>query len=117
MIRALCTGVSRGLREADVIAVVRDVQGRNHFLQIEKDFLSQDNGHSYLPVALIHRDAQTESVLIELAHEAETGVNRIWVRASDVQGALKMQDTLTPAAAAPADRSSPCTPAVPPRIP
>ena len=84
MIRVLCTRVSRGLREADAIATVRDFQGRCHFLQVEKDFLTQHNAHSYLPVALVQRDAETGAVLIELPHEAETGVNRIWVRAEDL---------------------------------
>jgi hypothetical protein len=86
MVRVLCAGVSRGLRAADVIATLRDFHDRNHFLQIEKDFLSQDNGHSYLPVSLVQRDPQTGAVLIELPHEAETGVNRIWVRAADLLG-------------------------------
>jgi hypothetical protein len=87
MIRVLCARVSRGLRAADVIATIRDIHGRNHFLQIEKDFLSQDNGRSYLPVCLVHRDVQTGAVLIEFPHEAETGVNRIWVRGADLQDA------------------------------
>jgi hypothetical protein len=86
MIRVLCAGVSRGLRAADVIATLRDIHGRNHFLQIEQNFLTQDNGHAYLPVSLVHRDARAEAVLIELPHEAETGVNRIWVSEADVQG-------------------------------
>ena len=59
MVRVLCAAVSRGLRAADVIAAIRDIHGRNHFLQVEKDFLSRDNGHSYLPVSLVHRDLQT----------------------------------------------------------
>jgi hypothetical protein len=87
MIRVLCTGVSRGLRAADVIATLRDIHGRSHFLQIEQDFLSQDNGHSYLPVSLVQRDERAGAILIELPHEAETGVNRIWVREADIQGA------------------------------
>jgi hypothetical protein len=86
MTRLLCAGVSRGLREADVIATLRDVNGRRHFLQIEKDFLAYDDAQAYLPVAVIGRDARTGAVLVELPHEAETGVNRLWVPAADLQG-------------------------------
>jgi len=85
MTKLLCTRVSRGLREADAIATLRDVHGRQHFLQIEKDLLTHDNSHAYLPVAFVGSDARTGAVLIELPHEAETGVNRLWVRAEDVQ--------------------------------
>jgi hypothetical protein len=85
MVRVLCAAVSRGLRAADVIAAIRDIHGRNHFLQVEKDFLSRDNGHSYLPVSLVPRDLQTGAALIEFPHEAETGVNRIWVPGADLR--------------------------------
>jgi hypothetical protein len=47
MIKILCEKVSPGLRKADVILTFLDVYGRRHFLQIERDFLVQRNGHSY----------------------------------------------------------------------
>jgi hypothetical protein len=84
MIKILCEQVSPGLREADAILTFRDYHGRRHFLQIEKDFLVHKNGNSYLPVGLVHRDARTGAFLIEFPHEAETGVNRIWVGAEKV---------------------------------
>ena len=52
----------------------------------EKDFLTPYNSHWVLPGALVHRDPQTGAALIEFPQEAETGVNRIWVRAEDVVG-------------------------------
>ena len=85
MTEVLCTRVSRGLRDADVIATLRDVHGRQHFFYVEKDFLTYENSHAYLPVAFIGRDPRTGFVLIELPHEAETGVNRLWVRGDDVR--------------------------------
>jgi hypothetical protein len=85
MTKLLCRRVSRGLREADVIATLRDVHGRRHFLYVEKDFLTRDNSHAYLPVAYVGRDARTGAVLIELPHEAGTGVNRLWVPEEDVR--------------------------------
>jgi hypothetical protein len=84
MIKILCEQVSPGLREADAILTFLDVQGRRHFLQIEKDLLVQRNGHSYLPVGFVYRDVRTRAFLIELPHEAETGVNRLWVSAEKV---------------------------------
>jgi hypothetical protein len=87
MIKILCEQVSPGLREADAILTLLDVSGRRHFLQIEKDLLVRQNGKSYLPVGCVHRDARTGAFLIELPHEAETGVNRLWVSAEKIRDA------------------------------
>jgi hypothetical protein len=38
-------------------------------------------------VGLVHRDVHTGAALIEFPHEAETGVNRIWVPAAALQEA------------------------------
>jgi len=84
MIKILCEQVSPGLREADAILTFFDFYARRHFLQIEKDILVHRNGSSYLPVGFVHRDARTGAFLIEFPHEAETGVNRIWVNAEKV---------------------------------
>ena len=84
MIKILCEQVSPGLREADAILTFLDFHGRRHFLQIEKDLLVRHNGHSYLSVGFVQRDAPTGAFLIELPHEAETGVNRLWVSAEKV---------------------------------
>jgi hypothetical protein len=90
MIKILCEQVSPGLREADAILTFRDYHGRRHFLQIENDFLVYQNAHSYLPVGFVHRDARTGAFLIELPHEAETGVNRLWVSAEKVVDAYEV---------------------------
>jgi hypothetical protein len=84
MIKILCEQVSPGLRDADAILTFLDFQGRRHFLQIEKDALVHRNGASYLPVGFVHRDEPTGAFLIELPHEAETGVNRLWVSVEKV---------------------------------
>jgi hypothetical protein len=75
-----CESVSEGLRASEGVAVFRDYQGRRHFLRVERDFLSTENGHIYLPVGVVHVDPRTSLVLIELPHEAETGANRLWVK-------------------------------------
>src|SRR5262245_1547774 len=66
MTNILCEQVSPGLREADAILTLLDVQGRRHFLQIEMDLLVRKNGNSYLSVGFVHRDARTGAFLIEL---------------------------------------------------
>jgi hypothetical protein len=91
MIKVLCEQVSPGLRQADAIITLLDIQGRRHFLQIEKDLLVRQNGHSFLPVAVVHRDVTTGAFLIELPHEAETGVNRLWVSGDKILDAAEVQ--------------------------
>lgn len=56
------------------------MEGRNHFIRVERDFLSQEPGGAFLPVGIVHVDPRTKAVLIELPHEAEIGANRLWVR-------------------------------------
>lgn len=82
MAEVICEQVSKGLRDSEVIASVRDVYGRRHFIRVEYDFLIAENGTHYLPIGIVHIDPRSKAVLIELPHEAETGANRIWVRES-----------------------------------
>jgi hypothetical protein len=74
-----CENVLEGLRASEAVATFRDYRGRRHFLRVERDFLSQEGGHYYLPIGVVHVDLRTNLVLIELPHEAETGANRLWV--------------------------------------
>jgi hypothetical protein len=75
-----CESVSDGLRASEAVAVFRDYEGRRHYLRVERDFLSNEGGHFYLPIGIVHIDPRTKLVLIELPHEAETGANRLWVK-------------------------------------
>jgi hypothetical protein len=75
-----CDSVADGLRASEALAIFRDYQGRKHYLRVERDFLSQESGSTYLPVGVVHVDPRTKLVLIELPHEAETGANRLWVK-------------------------------------
>ena len=79
MAKVRCENISDGLRASEAVASVRDLQGRRHFIRVERDFLSQDAAGDYLPVGIVHFDPRSKSVLIELPHEAETGANRLWV--------------------------------------
>jgi hypothetical protein len=79
MAKLRCENVSEGLRASEVVATFRDFRGRRHFIRVERDFLSQEGGQFYLPIGVVHVDPRTNMVLIELPHEAETGINRLWV--------------------------------------
>jgi hypothetical protein len=74
-----CDEVRNGLRASEALAIFRDFDGRRHFIRVERDFLSVENGQTYLSVGVVHIDPRTNLVLIELPHEAETGANRLWV--------------------------------------
>jgi hypothetical protein len=75
-----CESIADGLRASEALAIFKDYQGRKHYLRVERDFLSQEGGFTYLPVGVVHVDPRTSLVLIELPHEAETGANRLWVK-------------------------------------
>src|ERR1043165_296443 len=79
MIKVRCERVENGLRKSEAIVTIRDIQGRRHFLRVERNFLTHTPDASFLPVAFIHQDPHSKAVLIELPHEAETGANRLWV--------------------------------------
>ncbi len=80
MAKVRCDNISEGLRASESLATFQDYRGRKHFIRIESDFLSEQAGHAYLPIGIVHVDPKTKLVLIELPHEAETGANRLWVK-------------------------------------
>jgi hypothetical protein len=80
MAKVRCENVSEGLRASEALASLRDYHERRHFIRVERDFLSEQGGHFYLPIGVVHVDPKTKAVLIELPHEAETGANRLWVK-------------------------------------
>jgi len=72
--------VSAGLRPSEANVAVADVHDRRQFLRIDRDFLNTVEGQPFLTVGIVHDDRQQPWVLIELPHEADSGVNRLWVR-------------------------------------
>lgn len=89
MSKIRCNQVSEGLRSSEVVASFVDFYGRTHFIRVEEDFLSQQNGAKYLPVGVVHVDLSKQAVLIELPHEAETGANRLWVKQELLDSAVE----------------------------
>lgn len=76
--------VSGGLRPSEATVAVRNAEGGKAFLRVERDFLGEFNGRPHLPVGVIHLDPGAGKALIELPHEADSGVNRLWVYWSDL---------------------------------
>jgi hypothetical protein len=84
MAAILCEEVGAGMRPSERCVSVRDIYGRREWLLVEHDFLTVEGGKSYLPVGIIQVERDRGLVLVEFPHEAATGGNRIWVRASDM---------------------------------
>jgi hypothetical protein len=76
--------VLEGARPSEATAVVRDYQGRREFLPVDRGLLHQEQDKTYLPVGVVHVDPARKLALIALPVEADSGANRIWVKASSL---------------------------------
>jgi len=77
--------VGAGLRDTERTVSVKDVHGRRQFLRVEAGFLSKVGGRDFLPVGIVGVDESKKMALIELPHESDAGVNRLWVRLDELQ--------------------------------
>jgi hypothetical protein len=77
--------VSSGLREFERTVAVEDVFNRRHHLRVEEGFTEAEGGQHYLPIGLVGLDDRKGLALIELPHESDAGVSRLWVRQSDLR--------------------------------
>lgn len=73
-----------GLRENDVLAVIRDHTDGREQIEVESNFLVQRRGRYFLPVWAVVQDPINKLVEVELPQESAGGTNRIWVRAEQV---------------------------------
>lgn len=73
-----------GLRENDILAVIRDHTGGQEQVEVESSFLVRRRGRSFLPVWAVMQDPVNKMVEVELPQESASGTNRIWVRADQV---------------------------------
>jgi hypothetical protein len=85
MARVICE-VSSGPRESERTAIVKDVLNRKHHLRVEEGFITAEGGRHYLPIGIVGRDEARGLALIELPHESDSGISRLWVRQSDLLG-------------------------------
>ncbi len=84
MAAILCEQVAPGMRDSERCVSVRDVRGHREWLLVEKDFLTVRRNNTYLPIGIVEVDRERDLALVEFPHEAATGGNRVWVRASDL---------------------------------
>jgi hypothetical protein len=85
MAQVVCE-VGPGLRESEKTAVVKDVFNRRHHLRVEEGFLANEQGTYYLPIGIVGVDDAKGLALIELPHESDSGISRLWVRQADLKG-------------------------------
>ena len=84
MARVICE-VSSGLRESERTVAVKDVFNRRHHLRVEEGFIEAEGERHYLPIGLVGLDDAKGLALIELPHESDGGISRLWVRQSDLR--------------------------------
>jgi hypothetical protein len=77
--------VGVGMREGERTVTVRDVHGRRQYLRVEEGFLAQQGNQAFLPVGIVGLDEAKNLALIELPHESDGGVNRLWVRYDELR--------------------------------
>jgi hypothetical protein len=85
MAQVICE-VSSGLRESEKTVAVKDVFNRRHHLRVEDGFISAEGARHYLPIGIVGLDDAKGLALIELPHESDAGISRLWVRQSDLAG-------------------------------
>jgi len=72
--------VSEGSRDTEVTVCVRDGTGFRQFMQVTRAMVNTYDEKPYLPVGIIQVDRKARRALIELPTEADSGVNRMWMR-------------------------------------
>jgi hypothetical protein len=73
-----------GLRPSEATIEVADFQGNATFLRVPREYLKEQQGQFFLPIGIVYDDAKKEEVLIKLPHEADSGVNRLWILRSSL---------------------------------
>jgi hypothetical protein len=79
----LACDVRPGMASFSRFAIVKDCDGHHESLQVNADFLTYDNGQTYLPVGVVYRDR--DQALIELPHQADSGTQRLWISSADLR--------------------------------
>lgn len=72
---------SDGPRPGFTVIGIPSIAGHPEFLTIEDRFLVRQNGNYLLPVAVVGKDQRYGTALIQLPLEADSGANRVWVKA------------------------------------
>jgi hypothetical protein len=97
MAQVICE-VSSGLRESEKTAAVKDVFNRRHHLRVEEGFIAVEGGRNYLPIGIVGFDDAKGLALIELPHESDAGISRLWVRQSEMARITEPLSCISPIA-------------------
>jgi hypothetical protein len=84
MAQVICE-IAPGLRDTEKTASIRDVFNRRLHLRVEDGFVTTEGGRHYLPIGIVGVDEAKGLALIELPHESDSGISRLWVRRSDLR--------------------------------
>ena len=83
----LCESVRPGLIEGEVTAELKTFHGKTEFVRAPSDGIHPVGKKQYLDVGVVRAHSETGSYLIQLPSEADSGANRIWVKAESVMEA------------------------------
>jgi len=83
MAYVLCN-ITDGLRPSEVTVEVRDVDGRPEFLRVHREFVKNINDRWRLPIGIVYHDRAKDQFWIELPHEADSGINRLWAASTNI---------------------------------
>ncbi len=82
---AVLCEVHPGVWTDDASVAVHDLEtNERHFLHVDRAFLTQKKGQSYLPIGVVYKDRDKGVALIEFPHEADSGSHRAWVPLSSL---------------------------------
>jgi hypothetical protein len=70
--------VQDGLRASEATVSVTTIDGDQLFLRVERDFVQHQGDKNLLPIGIVF--SESDRTLIELPHESDSGMNRLWVR-------------------------------------
>lgn len=73
-----------GLTPTQVVAGVKDVYGHQHFMLVDRAYLTVRANQAFLPVGVVFRDKEKGLALVEFAEEADSGAWRAWVQLADI---------------------------------
>ena len=85
MLVYLKCSLSEGFRASEKTAELTRYDGRIAEIRLPANSFGEIEGENYMAAGLIEYHKSSDSYLVELPYEADTGENRIWIRANDVR--------------------------------
>jgi hypothetical protein len=85
--------ITPGIREDEWSVRIPDENGKRQNLRVNKSLVSERSDMHYLAIGVVDLDYKRKRALVELPHEADSGVNRLWIPFTSFRksrGACKM---------------------------